>query len=82
MQESTGPPWTPWTKLFAADRLGENTTSVKGEQIDAWHSAKPAKPGGNASALMEPEGFLLRRANGPRIDTRAGFQRVLSRGQL
>lgn len=27
-------------KLFATDRLGETTTSVKGEQIDAWYSDK------------------------------------------
>jgi hypothetical protein len=27
-------------KLFASDRLGEKTTSVKGEQIDAWYSGR------------------------------------------
>ena len=27
-------------KLFASDRLGEQTTSVKGQQIDAWYSGR------------------------------------------
>ncbi len=46
-------------KLFATDRLGEQTTSVKGEQIDAWYSGKHREPGGNVQALMEPDGFPL-----------------------
>jgi hypothetical protein len=29
-------------KLFASDRLGEQTTSVKGKQIDAWYSGRHA----------------------------------------
>lgn len=46
-------------KLFSTDRLSEQTTSVKGEQIDAWYSGKHRKPGGNVQALMEPNGFPL-----------------------
>jgi len=46
-------------KLFATDRLAEQTTSVKGEQIDAWYSGKHRKPGGNVQALMQPDGFPL-----------------------
>jgi hypothetical protein len=46
-------------KLFATDRLGEQTTSVKGEQIDAWYSGKHREPGGNVQAVMEPDGFPL-----------------------
>lgn len=41
-------------KLFSADRLGEQTTSVKGEQIDAWYSGKHREQGGNVQALMVP----------------------------
>jgi hypothetical protein len=44
-------------KLFPTDRLGEKTTSVKGDQIDAWYSSKHREPGGNVQALMEPDGF-------------------------
>ena len=46
-------------KLFATDRLGEQTASVKGEQIDAWYSGKHREPGGNVQAVMEPDGFPL-----------------------
>jgi hypothetical protein len=46
-------------KLFATDRLAEQTTSVKGEQIDAWYSGKHREPGGNVQALTEPDGFPL-----------------------
>jgi hypothetical protein len=46
-------------KLFTADRLGEQTTSVKGEPIDAWYSGKHREPGGNVQAVMEPDGFPL-----------------------
>lgn len=38
-------------KLFSSDQLGEKTTSVKGEQIDAWYSGKAREPGGNVQAL-------------------------------
>lgn len=46
-------------KLFSADRLGEQTTSVKGEQIDAWYSGKHREQGGNVQALTDPDGFPL-----------------------
>jgi hypothetical protein len=34
-------------KVFSADRCGEQTTSVKGEQIDVWYSGKAHEHGGN-----------------------------------
>lgn len=46
-------------KIFSADRCGEKTTSVKGEQIDAWYSGKAHEPGGNIQALSAPNGFPL-----------------------
>jgi hypothetical protein len=46
-------------KLFATDRLAEQTTSATGEQIDAWYSGKHREPGGNVQAVMEPDGFPL-----------------------
>jgi hypothetical protein len=46
-------------KLFAGDRLGEQTTSVKGQQIDAWYSGKAHAHGGNIQALSAPDGFPL-----------------------
>ena len=46
-------------KIFSADRLGEKTTSVKGEQIDRWYSGKAHEPGGNIQALLAPNGFPL-----------------------
>jgi hypothetical protein len=46
-------------KLFASDRLGEQTTSVKGTQIDAWYSGKAREHGGNIQALSAPDGFPL-----------------------
>jgi hypothetical protein len=46
-------------KVFSADRLGEKTTSVKGDQIDLWYSGKAHEPGGNIQALMAPNGFPL-----------------------
>ncbi|MEC3974244.1 transposase family protein [Amycolatopsis sp. H20-H5] len=45
--------------LFPCDRLGEQTTSVKGEQIDAWYSGKHREQGENIQALREPNGFPL-----------------------
>jgi hypothetical protein len=51
-------------KLFSTDRLGEQTTSVKGEQIDTWYSGKHREPGGNVQAVMEPDGFPLWLSNG------------------
>ena len=46
-------------KLFTSDRLGEQTTSVKGKLIDAWYSGKAHEPGGNVQALCAPNGFPL-----------------------
>lgn len=46
-------------KLFASDRLGEQTTSIKGHQIDAWYSGKAHAHGGNIQALSAPDGFPL-----------------------
>jgi hypothetical protein len=46
-------------KLFASDRLGEQTISVKGKLIDAWYSGKAHEPGGNVQALSAPDGFPL-----------------------
>jgi acetylglutamate kinase len=46
-------------KLFAGDRLGEQITSVKGQQIDAWYSGKAHAHGGNIQALSAPDGFPL-----------------------
>jgi hypothetical protein len=46
-------------KLLPTDRLGEQSTSVKGEQIDAWYSGKHREPGGNVQALTDPDGLPL-----------------------
>jgi DDE superfamily endonuclease len=46
-------------KLFATDRCSETTTSVKGEEIDAWYSGKAHRPGGNVQAVMRPDGLPL-----------------------
>jgi hypothetical protein len=46
-------------KLFASDRLGEQTRSVNGQQIDAWYSGKAHAHGGNIQALSAPDGFPL-----------------------
>lgn len=44
-------------KVFSADRYGEKTTSVKGNQIDLWYSGKAHEFGGNMQALSAPNGF-------------------------
>jgi hypothetical protein len=44
-------------KLFTTDRLTETTTSVKGEQIDAWYSGKHRDFGANIQAIMRPDGL-------------------------
>jgi hypothetical protein len=44
-------------KLFRTDRLSEATTSVKGEQIDAWYSGKHRAFGANIQALFRPDGL-------------------------
>jgi len=46
-------------KVFTADRCGEKTTSVKGEEIDAWYSGKAQTQGGNIQALSGPRGLPL-----------------------
>lgn len=46
-------------KVFSADRCGEKTTSVTGEQIDLRYSAKAHEHGGNIQALSAPTGIPL-----------------------
>jgi hypothetical protein len=46
-------------KIFSADRCGEQTTSIKGDQIDVWYSGKAHQHGGNIQALSAPNGFPL-----------------------
>jgi hypothetical protein len=46
-------------KVFSADRCGEKTTSVKGDQIDLWYSGKAHEHGGNIQALSAPTGTPL-----------------------
>ena len=46
-------------KLFSTDRLAEQVTSVKGEDIDAWYSGKHHRPGGNVQAVIRPDGLPL-----------------------
>ena len=67
-------------KLFTSDRLGEQTTSVKGQQIDAWYSGKAHAHGGNIQALSAPDGFPLWVSQvepGPVHDMRAARTHVL-----
>lgn len=46
-------------KLFSTDRVAEQVTSVKGEEIDAWYSGKHHRPGGSIQAVMRPDGLPL-----------------------
>lgn len=46
-------------KIFSADRLGEKTTSVKGDPIDLWYSGKAHEHGANIQVLTAPDGFPL-----------------------
>jgi hypothetical protein len=46
-------------RLFASDRVAEQVTSVKGDEIDAWYSGKHRRPGGNVQAVMRPDGLPL-----------------------
>jgi hypothetical protein len=46
-------------KLFGTDRLAETTTSVKGEQIDAWYCGKHRDFGANIQAIMRPDGLPI-----------------------
>lgn len=45
--------------VFDTDRCRTKTTSVKGEQIDAWYSGKTHDFGGNVQALFAPDGFPI-----------------------
>jgi hypothetical protein len=46
-------------KIFDTDRCRLKTTSVKGQQIDAWYAGKTSDFGGNVQALFAPNGFPL-----------------------
>lgn len=46
-------------KVFDSDRCGEQTTSVRGKQIDLWYSGKTHTHGGNIQALSAPTGLPL-----------------------
>ncbi len=46
-------------KVFDGDRCAETVTSVKGQEIDAWHSGKAHRHGGNVQAVMRPDGLPL-----------------------
>jgi hypothetical protein len=46
-------------KVFDTDRCRIKTTSVKGEQIDAWYAGKTSDFGGNIQTLFAPNGFPL-----------------------
>ncbi len=46
-------------RLFSTDRLAEQVTSVKGEEIDAWYSGKHHRPGANVQAVMLPGGLPI-----------------------
>jgi len=45
--------------LIASDRCAARKTSRKGQQIDAWYSAKARRPAGNVQALAAPRGIPL-----------------------
>jgi hypothetical protein len=45
--------------LIASDRCAAKKTSRKGQQIDAWYSAKARRPAGNVQALAAPGGMPL-----------------------
>jgi hypothetical protein len=45
--------------LLPMDRCAEQTTSVKGEQIDRWYSGKAHHHAGNVQALSAPDGLPL-----------------------
>jgi hypothetical protein len=44
---------------FAADRLVETTTSVKGETIDALYAGTHHDFGANIEAIMRPDGLPI-----------------------
>ncbi|HEX6525595.1 MAG TPA: transposase family protein [Streptosporangiaceae bacterium] len=45
--------------LISPDRCAAKKTSRKGQQIDAWYSAKAREPAGNVQALAAPGGVPL-----------------------
>lgn len=45
--------------LIGTDRCTQTTTSVKGDQIDAWYSGKHRQPGGNIQAFLRPDGLPI-----------------------
>jgi hypothetical protein len=46
-------------KIFGTDRLAETATSMKGKQIDAWHSGKKHRPGASVQAVTLPGGLPI-----------------------
>lgn len=46
-------------KVFDADGSSQQTTSVKGEQIDLWYAGKARTHGGNIQAVSSPTGLPL-----------------------
>lgn len=45
--------------VIGTDRCAQTTTSVKGEEINAWYSGKRRRPGGNVQAFMRPDGMPI-----------------------
>jgi hypothetical protein len=67
-------------KVFDTDRCHTKTTSIKGEQIDAWFSGKTSDSGGNVQALFAPDGFPIWTSDiapGGIADIQAARQHVL-----
>lgn len=67
-------------KVFDTDRCRLKTTSVKGEQIDAWYSGKTHDFGGNVQALFAPDGFPIWSSQvepGGVVDIQAAREHVL-----
>jgi hypothetical protein len=54
----------PGRELFHTDRLTETTTSVKGQQIDAWYSGKHRDFGANIQAIIRPDGLPVWTSDG------------------
>jgi hypothetical protein len=46
-------------KLFRTDQITQTATSEKGSTIDAWYSGKHREFGGNAQAVMRPNGHPI-----------------------
>jgi hypothetical protein len=45
--------------VISTDRCAETTTSVKGEEINAWYSGKHHRPGANVQGFIRPNGLPL-----------------------